>query len=151
MSADLRSADIERFMAFVSPEPNTGCWLWAGAATSVGYGALSLKGLVLAHRRSWELFRGPIPEGLHIDHKCRVRICVNPDHIEPVTPAENNRRIVSYGANRNTQKTHCPQGHAYSGDNLLFRPARGRGCKACLHEQKARSQRAIRAAKRASR
>jgi hypothetical protein len=72
------------------PEPNTGCWLWTRKDSAYGYCRLSYEGKVFsAHRFSWEAFRGPIPEGMVIDHICRVRSCVNPDHLRVVTPTQN--------------------------------------------------------------
>ena len=74
-------------------DPNTGCWLWLRSKTSMGYGNLTIKNKqILAHRYVYEKFKGPIPEGLTLDHSCRNPICVNPDHTEPVTHAENCRR-----------------------------------------------------------
>lgn len=71
----------------------TPCWIWTGSTIRSGYGRLMYRGeQVLAHRRYYEHHVGPIPEGLTIDHLCRVRACVNPDHLEPVTNAENVRR-----------------------------------------------------------
>ena len=81
----------ERFWRFVSPEPNSGCWLWTGADTR-GYGALGKNGL--AHRVSFEMHVGPILPGLTLDHLCRTPACVNPAHLEPVTLAENVRRSL---------------------------------------------------------
>ncbi len=89
------------------PEPNSGCWLWLGAILkngkrkrNGGYGIYSVRReddwrktkTYRAHRFMWERENGPVPAGLTLDHKCRVRCCVNPDHIEPVTNAENARR-----------------------------------------------------------
>jgi hypothetical protein len=84
------------------------CWTWTGPTSEGGYGVISTGGreglLVRTHRLAYELLVGPIPDGLHIDHLCKVRRCCNPEHLEPVTQAENNRRAW---ANHAT----CPQGH----------------------------------------
>ncbi len=85
---------IWRFMSHVTPEPNTGCWLWTGTTNNVGYGQFShgeraLRRQVLAHRWLWEYICGPIPRGLEVDHRCRLRVCVNPDHLDLVTHREN--------------------------------------------------------------
>ena len=77
------------FEARVHYEPNSGCWLWAGADNGEGYGKFRGK---YAHRLSYERHKGPIPDGLHLDHLCRMPCCINPDHLEPVTNAENARR-----------------------------------------------------------
>jgi hypothetical protein len=82
----------------------------------------------IAHRISYKEFIGPIPEGLVIDHKCRTRHCVNPDHLEPVTSLENTRRGNS-GINMR-EKTHCPKGHNYSGTNNRGQ----RKCNICMQE-----------------
>lgn len=75
-------------------EPNSGCWLWAGADNGAGYGTMTLGHAkrAYAHRISFEIHRGPVPDGMHLDHLCRVRCCVNPDHLDPVSNAENARR-----------------------------------------------------------
>ena len=76
----------ERFMDKISPEPNSGCWLWDAAQTSAGYGVMTIDSKqYYAHRLSYENFKGPIPLGLQIDHLCRVPCCVNPDHLDIVT------------------------------------------------------------------
>jgi hypothetical protein len=112
------------------PEPNSGCWLWDKAVMSNGYGLImTATGVRTAHRVSYEAFRGPIPEGLELDHKCRVRSCVNPNHLEAVTKLVNVRRGLS-GA-RNRQKTHCKNGHELSEENVLRDRDGGRHCRAC--------------------
>lgn len=83
---------VERFFSKVTAVPLAGCWLWMGCCSN-GYGHMRRqKRCVLAHRFSYELHKGPIPEGLELDHLCRIPSCVNPDHLEPVTSAENTRR-----------------------------------------------------------
>ena len=120
----------ERITRNITVEPD-GCWLWTKCCDRKGYGRVQLGGLLLyAHRLSYEVFEGPIPEGLHLDHLCRVRHCVNPDHLEPVTCAENIRRSpIHHGA-----KTHCPAGHPY--DEANTRRYRGRRfCITCNKER----------------
>jgi hypothetical protein len=74
----------------------TPCWIWLLKTNKTGYGYDNIEGRqVLAHRRYYEDARGPIPAGLQLDHLCRQRLCVNPDHLEPVTPLENTRRSRS--------------------------------------------------------
>jgi hypothetical protein len=112
------------------PEPNSGCWIWIGADDGGRYGNAWVNGkLVKAHRASYEMHRGPIPAGMQIDHLCRVKCCVNPDHLEAVTDAENRQRAKSWNPNR--LKRECPEGHPYSGDNLHIRPNGNRRCKHC--------------------
>lgn len=84
----------DRLFEKVHFEPNSGCWLWVGADNGAGYGTMTSghSTRAYAHRVSYELARGPIPDGMHLDHLCRIRCCVNPDHLEPVTNAENARR-----------------------------------------------------------
>jgi HNH endonuclease len=120
----------DRLEAMFISEPNSGCWLWLGHLKKNGYGTLGVKidgrwKTQHAHRVSYETFVGPIQEGSDIDHKCRQRCCVNPDHMEPVSRSENLSRSPLMG--RQIHKSHCPQGHQYSGIN-----SRGqRVCRQC--------------------
>jgi hypothetical protein len=111
------------------------CWEWVGARDQFGYGHYgdrTTRRGIMAHRWVYQQLRGPIPAGLQLDHLCRNRICVNPDHLEPVTAAVNYARGISFSA-QNTKKTHCPQGHELTGDNLIpSRLAKGwRECWTC--------------------
>ena len=94
----------------------------------------------MAHRVSYEMAKGSIPPGLQLDHLCRTTLCVNPAHLEPVTPKENIRRGSTAEVARRTQlsKTHCPQGHAYEGANLYLAPDGGRECRQCIRDSGAR-------------
>lgn len=106
-------------------ETGEGCWLWTAATFPSGYGALSNwpGNPVLAHRVSWEIHHGPIPDDLTIDHLCHTRRCVNPEHLEPVTRVENSRR-----QNGGTD-THFACGHQREGNTYR------RGCHACKLRQ----------------
>jgi hypothetical protein len=122
----------ERFWSMVWPEPNTGCWLWGGAITNRGYATLSIhKKTYSAHRFSYELLRSQIPNGLILDHLCRVRWCVNPDHLECVTYQINVLRGVGFAA-FNRHKKCCPKGHEYSIGNTRLYVRNGRTARHCL-------------------
>ena len=110
------------------------CWIWTANLYPDGYGQVKAFGKPQrAHRVSWILFRGEIPEGLQPDHLCRVRNCVNPAHLEWVTCKENIQR----GKKGRAMKTHCIRGHLLSGDNLYVPPKRPdrRYCRACQQER----------------
>lgn len=130
--------DFARFLSWVDLSVD-GCWLWIGAVNNKGYGSTSVSNRsVMAHRWSYELFVGPIPDGLHIDHLCRIRNCVRPDHLEPVTLAENNRR--------SSMKTSCKYGHPFDDANTYVGTTY-RDCRACGRVRAA----AYKARKRAAR
>lgn len=120
---------IDRFLVKVNQSDNDGCWLWLSAIDKHGYGRFSVGGRpVFAHRWSYEFYIGEIPAGLVIDHLCRVRTCVNPAHLEPVTILENVLR------GHWAMKTHCAQGHEYTHENTYFWLRDGhshRTCRAC--------------------
>lgn len=109
-----------------------GCWLWTGATTPEGYGQLGIGGkAVYAHRIAWEKRHGLVPGGLQIDHLCRVRNCVNPEHMEPVTRRENILRGNSPHA-INARKTECKSGHPFNEQNTYHdRRYNRRRCRAC--------------------
>ena len=103
------------------------CWEWTGSFNHNGYGYISINNKTKrSHRISYELFKGKIPEGLQIHHECRNRKCVNPEHLEAVTCKVNLNR----GINAMSLRTHCPQGHEYTSDNLVKRKY-GRDCATC--------------------
>ncbi len=110
-----------------------GCWEWTGARWG-GYGSIwtgAGQSVTRAHRASYEMLVGPIPEGMVLDHLCRNTGCVRPDHLEAVTDAENTRRGESFAA-INARKTHCKRGHELAGDNLkITKNGRGRECRTC--------------------
>jgi hypothetical protein len=105
------------------------CWNWVGATTSSGYGSLSRKGRAVgAHVFSYEIFKGPLAQGLEIHHTCSNRLCVNPDHLQAVTHADHLRIAPSPGQSR---KTHCKHGHPLSGDNIITSSRGHRQCRIC--------------------
>lgn len=131
---------------FISPEPNSGCWLWIGTDNGNGYGrgyCRHTKRTKLAHRLVWETHHGPVPIGLQLDHLCRTKCCVNPAHLEPVTPSVNVKRGFSPKRARDIGRllraavTHCPHGHEYTPANTYhkrdhrFPGVTSRCCRAC--------------------
>lgn len=128
---------VERFWEKVKVDAISGCWNWT-AATSRGYGRFVLKhGMkeIKAHRFAYEVNKGKIPPRLQLDHLCRNRGCVNPEHLEPVTNKVNVLRGIGISA-QNSTKTHCPQGHPYSGKNLYITPEEKRQCKVCRENRR---------------
>ena len=124
----------QRFWDKVTPEPNGGCWLWTGVDNGNGYAMfwwLERKQKVPAHKLAYEILIGPVPKGLDLDHLCRVRSCVNPAHLEPVTRAVNLLR-----GDRKTKlpkREKCDNGHAL--DELNTYSYKGsRMCKTCRRD-----------------
>lgn len=125
----------------ITMRPGSECWEFTGPRNGLGYGRLSRDGKDdYAHRGSYELLVGPIPDGLTLDHLCRNPPCVNPAHLEPVTMAENSRRGTSPPA-VNFRKTHCVNGHEFTEENTYRRPDNGRRvCRRCVFERKVRTR-----------
>ena len=128
--------DVARFWSYINLTDS--CWLWTGCLQPRGYGQFSIqpRRTVRAHRWSYEHFVGPIPESFELDHLCRTRACVRPDHLEVVSHAENVRR--GDAGKHWAIKTRCPRGHEYTEENT--RVYRGkRHCRACDREPHRRS------------
>ena len=112
----------KRFMLQVAKDERTGCWEWTGTCQPNGYSAFFVDGRLLrGHRWSYEHFIGPIPDGLQIDHLCRNRRCVNPEHLEPVTARENTRRAM---------RAACVNGHDFTPENVYMHSGK-RYCREC--------------------
>ena len=133
----------------VHPEPNTGCWLWSGCATKRGYGMIAVNAPgrkpfgTGAHRVFFVALRGYNPEGLVIDHLCKTKLCVNPDHLEAVTNAENVSR--AHKGVPEKRLTHCARGHEVGSENTYYIKDGRRECRACARPRKNEWQRIRRA------
>lgn len=137
-----REKILGKFLARANVVAETGCWPWQGRLMANGYGRLSNR---LAHRVSYELLVGQIPEGLTLDHLCRNRRCVNPKHLDPVTHRVNILRGTGASA-RHARKTHCPYGHPFSGENLRIERSGQRACRTCCRLRGAAKRRRLREA-----
>lgn len=132
------STAAERLDRMSIPEPMSGCVLWLGSVDGSGYGHLRTgdgsRRVRHAHKVAWELVRGPVPPGLVIDHKCRVRSCINPEHMRAVTFSEN--VLCGDGPTaRNARRTHCLNGHPFD----VVRPSGVRACKRCHNARTAKA------------
>ncbi|MGH2685308.1 MAG: HNH endonuclease signature motif containing protein [Actinomycetota bacterium] len=134
--------NLDTFMAKVRKDPS-GCWLWTGKLNDWGYGYVRTgsrktgRKVRRAHRVAYELLVGPIPADFQLDHVCRVRHCVNPAHLEPVTPRVNTRRSAAPTA-LNARKTLCINGHPFDAANTRIDPRGWRCCRQCERDRQAK-------------
>lgn len=148
---ELTSQDLERFFSKVNKTES--CWLWTAAHNGLGYGRIRIGGrkgrLVYAHRLSYEIVNGPIPEGLVIDHLCRTPSCVNPSHLEAVSQKTNSQRgeAGEHMKIYNGSKTHCPSGHPYDVVNTHHHGGR-RHCRSCSRLRMAEKRASVRQTER---
>jgi HNH endonuclease len=127
---------LDRWLNYVQFQEDSECWLWVGHIAKTGYAAFGgQKWAGLAHRFSYVTFVSEIPKGLQLDHLCRIRHCVNPDHLEAVTPQVNTLRGNTSAA-KNAAKTHCHRGHPFNSENTYMWAGK-RCCRACkkIHKQ----------------
>lgn len=129
MGTMLNRAELARVNRLIKVD-ESGCWIWQGPRTPDGYGK-HRRGPGhperVIHRITYEHYVGPIPDGLQLDHLCRVRLCCNPEHLEPVTGSVNTDRQD----HANRRKTHCPKGHEYTPENTRIDSAGKRHCRTC--------------------
>lgn len=121
--------NTERFWSRVNKTKS--CWIWTGYISPKGYGECYFKGKTCrAYRVSFEMVNGPIPDGMEIDHLCRNRACVNPEHLEAVSKRENILRGVCPPA-INRRKKKCNNGHEYNAENTMISKRGSRVCRLC--------------------
>src|SRR3990167_896022 len=135
---------LKQFESKFIPEPNSGCWIWTASLNRTGYARLSDSGQ--AHRQAYEHWQEQIPDGLDLDHLCRVRCCVNPFHLEAVPRRINLLRGIGFPA-IHAKKTHCPKGHPYEDSNCIEEKDRGyihRRCRICKNARQFKYNRRVR-------
>lgn len=145
-SRNVPKTAIDR-LADNSRRDRSGCVIWTGPLCRGGYGKTRYEGRTrTAHSLSYETLVGPVPAGMQLDHLCHTRDsscdggacihrqCINPDHLEPVTSKENNRRSPLGVAGANFRKTHCISGHPFDAANTYLTRTGSRKCRACRRE-----------------
>lgn len=133
---------MDRLSSFICPEPNTGCWLWTGGTNSTGYGSITVRNKKYsAHKLAYETIVGKVPDGMDLDHLCRVRSCVNPAHLEPVSRSVNCLRGLTGEAAGSIKRavSQCPKGHPYDAENTRISTYGNRKpfrvCRACARDR----------------
>ena len=131
---EITDSVIDRFEQKISPDPNSGCWLWTAFVNNHGYGVMSVNGKCQrAHVISWEIYKA-MPRGdKYVCHKCDTKSCVNPGHLYLGTPSQNIRDFVSTGRHYQTKKTNCKRGHGFNGKNLIINSFGMRQCRECVY------------------
>lgn len=137
---------LERFLDHVSPEPNSGCWIWTSSASGSNgsiYGKFTMKWMgekknVSAHRASWRLFHKRYPGKKIVRHKCDNSLCVNPDHLELGTLKDNSQDCLKRGRNFWANKTHCKNGHPLAAIPRENKARQTRGCRICMNKSTAK-------------
>lgn len=141
-----RLPSIERFWLKVEKHDADcpccdGCWHWRASTNRLGYGNYHVsRKVIAAHRFAWMTIVGPIPEGIHLHHRCKRPECVNPDHLEAVTPADHVRL-------HSAERTHCKHGHELTSENTILRRGR-RQCKPCQRNMDRRYRERMKQARR---
>lgn len=136
----MSSSDLARFWAKVSPEPNSGCWLWDAGVSDRGYGRFRVGNRTLrAHRFSWEIHNGALSNELELDHRvCRLKCCVNPDHLVPCTPQEH--KLQPDTPPLFQKHVACAVGHPYLPETVYYDPHGTPRCKVCRKEYRAKHE-----------
>lgn len=149
---------LRRFFSKIDVDERSDCWLWTGGVVSSGYGLFSLSGLTAsggagAHRVAYLLAVGPIEDGLEVHHKCGVKLCCNPAHLETLSRSSHIDKTpgcVGYINRERAADTHCVHGHEYTPDNIGYRntaDSTGRYCKLCALKYRQKKQEAASALK----